>query len=295
MKTALKALFLLALVMFFGLNARLAFSAAEKIPVTISIDKDGNIKLGGAKVIQTAGTTFYMRTTWGNSFIRYIVKTDSETTFTRHFGGPAVVSEVLADHVLNLEGYLDASSETISIKAKSIQDLNLTDEESAFSGKIKSLDLSNSQFILTDKKKGDLTVVLGTDTSIVRNARNLDRNLLKVGDSITKATGSYDIPKKILTAKSLEVYLDKSMFWPRNFQGTLKHLDTTTLPTQATILVGDKEYIVKLPAEAEVLDVKKRKAKLGRFLEGDVVRIYGAVQEDDFSLIIAEVIRNIDL
>ncbi|MFA6535894.1 MAG: hypothetical protein WCT25_00510 [Candidatus Paceibacterota bacterium] len=293
MKNLIKVLFLLVVTALLATGSDLA--RAENLPVTISIDAAGSIKLGGVKVVQVAGTTFYARTTWGNSFIRYIIKTDSDTVFTRHFGGPAVVGEVVADHFLNLEGYLDASSDTISIKAKTIQNLSLNDEKSAFSGKVKSLNLANSQFTLTDKTKGDITVALGSDTSIIRNGRVIDRSILKVGDTITKADGTYDIPKKILTAKNLEVYLNRSMFWPKNFQGVLRRLDSTTLPTQATIAIAGTDYTVKLPTDILILDNKKNKTKLGRYLEGDTVRVYGAIQEDDFSLIIAEVIRNIDL
>lgn len=262
---------------------------------SLSIDKKGNIVLDGAQVVQTAATTFFARAYWGTSFIRFTVKTDSKTIFSRNLGGPALITEIAPGHNLRVEGYLDNSSDTITVRAFAVKDLSLVDESKSFSGTVTNIDLVNKQLTIKDKSRGAIQIITATSTFLTKGGRNVEFGAIKMGDKVISASGRYDLRTTTLVAEQLSIYLDRSIFKPRNFQGTLKSIEPKGLPTAMILRISGVDYTVSLPDNVEVLNTAKAKAQIGRFLPGDTVRVYGVLQEEDENTIIAEVVRNISI
>jgi hypothetical protein len=84
-------------------------------------------------------------------------------------------------------------------------------------------------------------------------------------------------------------------FNARNFEGKLKSVNNSgELPTLVVSTEG-KDYRVFLKKPLIILNKAKNPVSIKRYLEGDTVRVYGAIREAEEPIIDAEVVRNVDL
>ncbi len=262
----------------------------------IYINKDGKISIVGAKIIQFAGSTIYARVIWGNAFIRIMLKTNQNTAITRRYGESIKVSNLASGDYLSVEGSLESNSDSLSIVASTIKDLSDLTQQNNFSGTITSIDSSYNSFYMSSNTLGSIKVVLSPSTSITLGSRIVDAYHLKVGNKIISATGIYDYGTNTLKTDKMTVYLDMSIFKARNYSGTLKSMSSKTLPSTLIVTIGSKDYTVKLSANTWVINNKRKTIYLSRFLEGDSVVFYGALQETDEPIIDnVEIIRNASL
>src|SRR3989338_8454303 len=277
----------LFLVMF-ALPAR-----AANTPSEISIKPDGTFFATNVVVMQKsekAGTNLFSRVTWGSVFLRITVLAAS-AKITKNNGGSAAVEDIQVGDILSVKGTLAPGADSLVINALEVRDLSLNVETKNISGVIKTLNVTLNNFTLTDKKLGAITVV--APYNIQKGARVISVGELTVGDKVISASGSFDYLAKIFTASDMEVYQDKSVFKAQNFQGTLKSLSGTALPTTAVITVGKTDYTIYLSASAKVMSKNRAATTLQRFTIGDMVRFYGSIRQTNLQEIDAGLIRNL--
>jgi hypothetical protein len=140
-----------------------------------------------------------------------------------------------------------------------------------------------------------VTVKTNTTTQFIKGSRTLDLAHVVVGDTITKTSGDFDIPTNTLTANSVVTYIAPDYYKSKNFQGTLKEIGGTALPTTLQVLIDGKTYTVNVTANASILNKAKGPIMLNRFVVGDTIRVYGAIREVDEPIMDVEVVRNINL
>ena len=264
----------------------------------IYVDRDGHAIIGGVKVTQVAGVTYFSRLIWGESFIRLTVKTNSKTKFANKFGEPISAKEIKEGDMLVVEGELESASQTMTIIPKVVRNISNQTENNEFSGTISNIHLDSDTFTLTTKSKGPITISVnnGTTTEIKKGNRIINISSLRNGDKVTKVDGVLNHATNQMVAKNIVVYVNMNTFKPRNFQGVIKEISGATLPLNFTATVAGVDYFVKLNEKTAILNNLKNNAKLSRFEAGDRVRFYGEIEESD-SLIIGkvEVLRNLDL
>ena len=270
----------------------LAASASE-----LHITPDGKLTAKNVTVMQKSenGAVFFSRVAWGDVFLRMTVLTTPNNTtakITKNNGGAAAYADVQVGGVLTVEGTLSPNADSLLINATAIRDHSLNVETKNISGTIKILDARLGSFTLTDKKLGSITVVPPYD--IQKGARTISAGELAVGDKVLSASGNFDYSTKTFTASDMEVYQDKSVFKARNFQGTLKSLSGTALPSSAVITVGKTDYTIYLAASAKVVSKNKAATTLQRFTLGDTVRFYGTIRQTNLQEIDAEILRNLN-
>lgn len=270
-----------------------ASSTDPTIPSVI-ITSDGLAKVTGMKVWQTAGRSLFTRTTWGDSFIRWTVKTTADTVITKHYGDPLSVYDISENDWLSVDGIIEGGN-SLAITATKITDWLNYQAQSSFTGTISNLGNNNLSFNLATKQYGIIQVSLATSSVIYRNRREITPQYIRTGDTALLITGTYDYNAKTLSADKVTIYIDPNIFLPKNYQGTLVKIDGTTLPTTMTLNIGGQNYAVDLAADATVLNKARATVTLDRFLAGDSVRIYGFIRpdDDDLSTINASVLRNI--
>jgi len=272
-----------------------AFPAhAANPPSEISIKPDGTFFATNVVVMQKsekAGANLFSRVTWGSVFLRITVLASS-AKITKNNGGSAALEDIQIGDILDVEGTLAPGADTLLINATSIRDLSLNIESKNISGIIKTLNATLNTLTLMDKKLGAITVV--APYNIQKGARTISAGELVVGDKVLSASGSFDYSTKTFTAENMEVYQDKSIFKAQNFQGTLKSLSGTALPTSAVITVGKTDYTIYLAASAKVMSKNKATTTLQRFTLGDKLRFYGAIRQTNLFEIDAEIIRNLN-
>ncbi|TSC55029.1 MAG: hypothetical protein LiPW30_495 [Parcubacteria group bacterium LiPW_30] len=264
----------------------------------IYVDRDGHAIIGGVKVTQVAGVTYFSRLIWGESFIRLTVKTNSKTKFANKFGEPISAKELKEGDILVVEGELESASQTMTIIPRTVRNISNQTENNEFSGTVSNIRFDSDTFTLTTKTKGPITISVnnGTTTEIKKGSRIINLSSLRSGDKVTKVDGVLNHATNQMVAKNIVVYVDMNTFKPRNFQGVIKEISGATLPLNFTATIGGADYLVKLNEKTTILNNLKNSAKLSRFEAGDRVRFYGAIEESD-SLIVGkvEVLRNLDL
>jgi len=264
----------------------------------IYVDRNGHAVIGGIKVMQVAGSTYFSRLIWGESFVRITVKANSKTKFANKYGEPMLAKEIAEGDILVVEGELESASQTITVIPSVIRDISNQTQNNEFSGTVSNIRLDSDTFTLTTKTKGAITISVnnGTSTQIRKGSRIINLSSLRNGDKVTKVDGVLNHATNQMIARSVVVYVDMKTFKPRNFEGKIKEISGTTLPLVFTATVGGVDYSVKLNEATVVLNNLKKSAKLSRFEAGDKIRLYGEIEEADSPIIgKVEIIRNLDL
>lgn len=288
---------LTAILAFSGVSAQVVkeIPNPQKVGTTseIHVTNDGKVTIQGAYVQQVAGSTFYLRIYWGDSYFKVIARTNSNTKITRKYGGSALVSEIKAGDFLTITGKILEGSDSFNVIAETVKDWSLQDEKAKYSGKVASVGVPDTYSFTITLTDGSLVTVHTTpDTDIVKGSLRISVSELKSGDKITSATGVYKYPTKTLEAKNVVVYQDQSLFWPKNFEGKLESISSLGLPTILSVNIDGQIYNVYLGEGAVILNKNKETTTLQRFVVGDTVRFYGMIRKTDLSAIDAEVVRN---
>ncbi len=274
--------------------ATVAYAAS---PSELRISPDGKFYATNVVVYQKAGTSnFFSRVTWGNNvYVRVTVLARKDTAITKAHGEPANVNEIKEKDILDVEGRLSSGEGVLIINATRIRDTSLQVESKTISGTVASVSPESSLLVLSNTNFGPATTVtLATSTIIQKGVRVIGLRDIHQGDRIPSAVGNYDYSKNVFSASLVEVHQDKSIFVPRNFQGTLKSISATTLPATLVIAVGNTDYTVYLAEGSSVLNSSKKSSSLTRFVAGDTVRFYGGIRQTNFEEIDAEVVRDLD-
>ncbi|HEY0220961.1 MAG TPA: DUF5666 domain-containing protein [Candidatus Paceibacterota bacterium] len=287
MKGKLAILVAMVFVAFF--TKAEAFSGSE-----VHITKDGVASITGVKVMQIAGGTFFTRMYWGDAFVRLTVKTNSKTKFYRGTGEVTSLSEISVGDMLDISGQL-SEGDTLGINAGVVKNSSVQKMQNVVSGKVVSVDQGSNKFTLNSEKLGVITVATNSGTKFIKGNRTLDLAHVLVGDTITKIVGDYDIPTKTLAATSATTYVDTQYYVAKNFQGTLKEISSTRVPTSIKLSIEGKIFTVNISEKTSILNTSRNTVSLNRFVLGDTVRIYGTIREVDEPIIDVEVVRNISL
>lgn len=281
------------------LGILLAFAPATLVRAVsseIHVTKDGKAAMSTAKVMQIAGNTFFTRLYWGDSFIRFTIKTNTSTRFLRATGEPTTIGEIKEGDLLDVTGSLESQSDTLTLSASQVKNSSVQKEQTTLSGTVISVDLSDArQFLLSNKDLGVVTIKVATTTQFFKGTRTLDLEHLRAGDRITKVTGDYDLSAKIMVAQLVTTYINKELFKSRLFIGKLAEKPATTDTPSIKITVGQTLYNVFINNKTIIMNNKKSSTTLQRFIIGDTIRLYGAMREVDEPIIDAEVVRNTNL
>ena len=276
-----------------------AVPAYAQIRSEISIDTKGHVATKNLKItsIPEPGKSkfFYARATWEDVFIRVTVITDESTKILKQYGEKASVFDLKEGDIVNVEGAIPTSSESLNIKAEKIVDLSLLKETKEVKGNVVSVSQESDSFVLKTVKGNTITIETDIDTPIRKGARIIKVGDLEKGDTILSAKGIFDYGSYTMSAAAITVFQDKSVFKPRNFEGVLKNISGRELPTTLLVAVNGKDYTVYLGSKAEILNKNRKPIGLIRFVAGDIVRFYGAVRESDLSAVDAEVLRDMNI
>lgn len=272
------------------------FAAQANAAPELHIDAHGNISAKEVAVAQISGTTLFSRLSWGgNSFLRFTIVTDNATVVRKRYGEKSTVADIKEGHLLDVEGLLRFGSDSFQIAAEKIRNLSLEREQKDVSGTIQTINTASRSFYLTRKIRDPLTVQVTSDTVITKGVRNIGFDELVSGDAVLSARGVYDYPSNVLTAEKITVYQEKTIFKAKNFEGTLKRVEGTALPTTLIVTIGGKEYTVELNEKTKILSRTRKPATLARFVAGDTVRFYGAIAENNLTVIKnVEIVRNLN-
>lgn len=284
-------------VLLFTVFAVPFFSYAEARS-EINIDSNGKMSIKNLRVtmVPEPGKSkfFYTRAIWDNMFLRITVLTNDKTDISKKYGEKATVFDIKDGDVINVEGNLPNSSDTLNVQASKIVDLSLQKEDKEVNGKIATMATSSPGFVVKTANGNTIGVKIPDGTIITKGARTISWLELAPGDTITSIKGTFDYANSTIGATSIVVYQDNSIFKARNFQGSLISISGTALPITVVVQTEGKQYTVYFPTTAEILNKAKGRASLTRFVAGDTVRFYGAIRKTNLTEIDAETLRNLN-
>lgn len=264
----------------------------------VHVNDNGTVSVQGARVEQVSGTTIFCKVYWGVSFIRITVRTSDKTSFEKRFGQTIGISEISVGDFISVTGDLFEGSNSLDVVAKKVKNWSLQTLQEDFSGTITTLSTSTPTALtygLNSKTRGKITLLVPMSTQVNKGNLLLAADTLGVGTKVTSATGVYNNLNKTLEVKTIRVYQDMSIFKPRNFEGVIKSIEGSTLPTNMVVTVGGVDYTLPLAAGVTVLNNKKEPFSIARFIKGDKVRFYGAIREATPYMVDATVLRNVSL
>ncbi|MDO8564945.1 MAG: hypothetical protein Q7R88_03050, partial [bacterium] len=246
----------------------------------VHINRDGTISIKSGRVEQMAGTTFYLSMKWGALPMRFTMKTDAKTKVTKRYGGRAEVAQIKIGDYVDAEGSFIVGSDFFGLEAATIKDWSLQEESETFSGKILEVNPDGTYSLQTPLKV--IVLRAASTTSVRKGSVEIPWSKMGKGDSIVLADGVYDYVTNTLSARSVVVFQAKNPFAAKNYEGVLKHIEGTALPTALIVTVGGADYRVELSSESSVMRKNRAKAEIRRFIVGDKVRFYGPLREEPF-------------
>ena len=263
----------------------------------VSIDKNGAVNINGAVVVQYSGSNIFAQTVWGNATIRWVITTNKDTVMTRRFGGETKVSELKLGDYVNVTGTIyGLGGDSLVVKADKVKNWSKEEEQSVFSGTAASVDFGKSLLTIIIKEAPNVLAKIPAGLLIKKGEKMISLSEVNNGDMVVSASGAYNALEKTLQVENMEIYQDQSIFVARNFQGKLKSLSSTNLPSTMIVNVDGRDYTVALPAGVTLLNKARGNTTLQRFVTGDTVRIYGTISKTDFfSIINVEIVRNINI
>lgn len=257
------------------------------------VNNDGSVLIRGAKITAITPTVLTVVQTWGSYVSTWTISVDPSTELIRRYGGASAISEFTVGDYVAVKGMLDTTKTNPTIAAKVIRNYSIQRENANFSGTVQSVNSANSSFILTTPNRGNQTIVVSSSTVIKQGGATTTFAALLVGQKITKAYGVWNNLNNTMQAQKVDIYQNNALLNKRTFEGTLKTLSgTTTLPTTMVITVDTKDFTVNIPAGISILGKNWLTMPLASFVVGDKVRVYGAVQASNTSVIDASVVRN---
>jgi hypothetical protein len=257
------------------------------------INNDGSVLLRGAKITVISGSSLTVTQTWGSYVATWVVNTDPSTELIRRYGGKSSLSEFTVGDYIAARGMLDTTKATPTMTAKVIRDYSIQRENATFTGTVKSVNGGAQSFVLTTPNRGDQSIFVSTSTVIKKGGATTTFAIIMVGDKITKAAGVWTNLNSTMQAERVDIYRNNALLNKRTFEGTLKSLSgTTTLLTTFVLTVGSTDFTVNVPAGISVIGKNWLALPLSSFVQGDKVRVYGAVQPQNTSIIDASVVRN---
>jgi hypothetical protein len=310
--TYLKQVGVLALISgiaFFSASFASAEEVAQPVPVAITlaaagpaavgstleahIGSDGSVLIRGAKVTAISGSVLTVTQTWGSYISTWTVNVDPSTELIRRYGGASSLSEFSIGDFIAVKGALDTTKVSSTITAKVIRDYSIQKENANFSGSVQSVNAVNQSFVLSTPNRGNQTIFVSSSTVVKQGGATTTFAALSVGQKITRASGVWNNLTNTMQSEKVDIYQNNALLNKRTFEGTLKSMSaTTTLPTTFVLTVGATDFTVNVPLGISVLNKNWLTTPLSTFVIGDKVRVYGAVQPANTSVIDASVVRD---
>ncbi|MDO8482637.1 MAG: hypothetical protein Q7S86_02350, partial [bacterium] len=263
-------------------------SVGSKLEIHIS--DDGMALVRGAKVTAIAGNVISASTVWGSTSLLWTIQSDSATNVIRRSGGQSNLSEISIGDFVSFQGKLVTTSGNLTVNAKILKNWSVQKKNVSFIGKV--LSLGANSFVLSADEHGQVTVNTASAV-ITKNDAAVTLAVINIGDKVM-AKGLFDETLRVLSADKVKVYVDKASE-QHVFEGKLKAIAGTTLPTSITLTLGDddnKDVTVNIPAGISIVGRFYLTVSLSDFKVGDKVRVWGLREG---TTIDATVVRNVNL
>ena len=257
------------------------------------INNDGSVLIRGAKITAISGSSLMVSQTWGAYVSTWTINTGPSTEIIRRYGGVSSFAEFAVGDYVAAKGMLDTTKTQSTITAKVVRDYSIQRENATFAGTVQSVNSGNQSFVLATPNRGSQTIFVSSSTVVKQGGATTTFAALLAGQKITKAAGVWNNLTNSMQSEKVDIYQNNALLNRRTFEGTLKSVSaTTSLPTTFVMTVGTTDFTVNVPLGISVLNMNWLTTPISTFVVGDKIRVYGAVQPTNTSVIDASVVRD---
>lgn len=256
------------------------------------INNDSSVTVRGAKVTAVVGSTISAQQSWGSYTVLWNVVTDPSSSIIRRYGGTSLLSEISVGDYISFNGPLDTTKATPTVNAKTVKDWSIQKRHADFSGSITSIATSTSSFVLQTKERGVLTVFTSASTTMTKDGAPTSFADLMIGQKVALASGIWDTEHATLVADKVQIKTDTATLNKRIFEGSVTVAAGSSTPTTIGFSSGGKSYTVTIASNTTLLSKNWNPITLSQIVLGHAVRIYGAVQVANQTIIDAYIVRD---
>ncbi len=256
------------------------------------INNDGSVLLRGAKIASVGSSSLVVTQTWGSYVATWNVIVDPSTELLRRYDGASSLAEFTVGDYVAVKGSLDGVGATPSVRATIVRDYSIQKKNASFSGTVSSVDAAQSSFVLATQNRGNILVSVSSSTVIKEGGASAAFSAIQAGKRITLASGLWNNLTNTMQASKVEIYQNKALLEKRTFEGTMKSLAGSTTPTTLVLTVGTTDFTVNVSSGISIIGKNWLPLPLSSFVIGDKVRVYGAVQPANMTVIDASIVRN---
>jgi hypothetical protein len=131
-----------------------------------------------------------------------------EAKLVRNYWGGSEIDEFSVGDIINVFGYLD-ENDNFLIHAKTVRDVSIQKVHNVFKGVIESIDAASNTFVLQTEERGNQTVVVSSDTKIIKATSTASFSDLQVGMKVI-VRGLWDKTLSKIQARLIIVGDEKS-------------------------------------------------------------------------------------
>lgn len=137
-----------------------------------------------AKIVSIGGSSFPTTITVVKESKNITLNITEKTNILRKYGGKSSLNELKVGDIVTARGKWQ-DSDSVVLNTLVLRDLSIEKRKATFWGIIKSLDLLNKTVIFQTNKRGELKVIVGSETAIVnRRHQAISFSDLMAGDRI---------------------------------------------------------------------------------------------------------------
>jgi hypothetical protein len=134
----------------------------------ISIDAEGRTLVRGAEVTAVSGSEIRAETSWGDTVLSWIVKTDGDTDYVTPGDRSADRDDIDEGDRVSFSGTLDDDESALTVMANVVKNwsaLAIPEGRVALTGTVEDVDEDDHAFVLAGTRFGDVRVETDGDTS----------------------------------------------------------------------------------------------------------------------------------
>lgn len=178
-------------------------SADSRLGVSVDIGAHGTALVRGAEVTAVSDSEVKASTSWGDTVLSWVVKTDTGTEYLGTNGHSVTRNEIAVGDTISFRGTIDQALSGLTVKAKIVKDWSKMEARDKFSGTVTSINASLNSLVVT---RGNSTTTIETNASTKFTE---DGDVAAFSDitlkSKVKLAGTWNASSTVFTATKVEL------------------------------------------------------------------------------------------
>lgn len=181
-------------------------SADSRLGVSVDVGAEGATIVRGAEVTAVTDSEVKAETSWGETVLNWVVKTDADTDYIGTKGETTARSDIAVGDTVSFRGVLDQALSGLVVKASSVKNWSKTNVLTKINGGVTSINASVHSFVVT---RGNTETTVETNASTTFTKDGDDAEFADISlDGNVKVEGTWNASTSAFTASKVEIDTD---------------------------------------------------------------------------------------